>query len=188
LPASDLPALPLPQPIQIEGLMLLNDSGRKFIVLLLVTLVLMGFSACSKSEFLCTVYYSCCLKLGPEAAAISSLRTIHNAQAQYQEKHNRFGTLKKLAEAGLISANFANGQAISGYQYSDLEASAESYSVQATRIMQNRWFGLSSKPSAARDFMICEDGEIRAQERETPRKLQRGEGQLITQSSPPPFQ
>lgn len=144
--------------------------------------MLVGLSACN---IRCRCFLCECTMLGKEAAAISSLRTIHNAQAQFQEKHNRFGSLQELAEAGLISANFARGQAVSGYSYSDLAASADSYSVQATRIMQSRWFGLYSQPSAARDFIISEDGEIRGLESGTPRRLQRGEGQLISQRPPP---
>ena len=44
-----------------------------------------------------------------ESAAIQTLRTIHNSQAQYQAQKQRFGSLKELNEARQIDLNYANG-------------------------------------------------------------------------------
>src|SRR5262247_831395 len=74
------------------------------------------------------------LETGRESAAIQSLRTIHNNQAQYQATKQRFGTLKELSEAGQLDANYANGSPVNGYIYtSSPEVTQDKYCVQATR-------------------------------------------------------
>ena len=128
--------------------MLLNFSVRKSIALVGIVFVLMGFGACARPRLSCRVCNGCSCKLGLATLAISSLRIIHNSQAQYQERHNRLGTLKELAEAGLISANYANGQPFEHYIYSDFEVSVETYCVSATRVSHSCWFGLFSPDSA----------------------------------------
>lgn len=113
------------------------------------------------------------LKLGRETAAISSLRTIHNAQAQFNAMKSKFGSLKELADAGLVGANFASGNPVSQYRYSSTEAEADKYCIQATR----------QGPGAAfRDFNVIEDGTIRALESKTVNALPHGEGVPISES------
>ncbi len=113
------------------------------------------------------------LKLGRETAAISSLRTIHNAQAQYNAMKGKFGSLKELGDAGLVGANFAGGNPVSQYRYTSTDAEADKYCIQATRI---------SPGAADRDFNVIEDGTIRALESKTVNALPHGEGAPISDS------
>ncbi len=53
------------------------------------------------------------LETGRETAAIQTLRTVHNNQAQFSAMKGKFGTLADLKEAGLIDANYASGGAVS---------------------------------------------------------------------------
>lgn len=114
------------------------------------------------------------LKLGRETAAISSLRTIHTAQAQYNAMKGKFGTLKELEGAGLVGANFASGQPVSQYRYTSTEAEADKYCIQATRI---------SPGAADHDYNVIEDGTIRALESKTVNALPHGEGVPISDSA-----
>jgi len=68
-----------------------------------------------------------------ESAAIQTLRTIHNYQAQYLTIHSRFATLEELAESLMIDAVYASGRPISGYVYSSSDTTAETYCVHADR-------------------------------------------------------
>lgn len=99
------------------------------------------------------------LKLGRETAAINSLRTVHQNQAQYSAMKGKFGTLQELNQSGLIDAGYANGSAISGYVYTSPEADADKYCVQATR---------QAATTAYKDFNVIEDGTIRQVESKTP--------------------
>lgn len=111
-----------------------------------------------------------CFEVGRETAAIQVLRTIHNNQAQFQAMNARFGTLKELQAAGLIEEQFANGQAISGYQYSSSDVTADTYCVRTYR---------TAPLCQTRDFIVCEDGEIRYSETSTATILKRGEGKPL---------
>lgn len=113
------------------------------------------------------------LKLGRETAAVSSLRTIHSAQAQFNAMKGRFGSLKELADAGLVGANFASGNPVSQYRYTSTDAEADKYCIQATRI---------SPGAADHDYNVIEDGTIRALESKTVNALPHGEGVPISDS------
>lgn len=113
------------------------------------------------------------LKLGRETAAISSLRTIHNAQAQFNAMKGKFGSLKELSDSGLVGANFASGNPVSQYRYSSTDAEADKYCIQATR---------QGPGTAFRDFNVIEDGTIRALESKTVNALPHGEGVPISDS------
>lgn len=113
------------------------------------------------------------LKLGRETAAVSSLRTIHSAQAQFNAMKGRFGSLKELADAGLVGANFASGSPVSQYRYTSTDAEADKYCIQATRI---------SPGAADHDYNVIEDGTIRALESKTVNALPHGEGVPISDS------
>lgn len=99
---------------------------------------------------------------------------------QFQAMNARFGTLKELYAAGLIDARYANGQALSGYEYSSTDVTADTYCVRAYR----------TAPSCqTRDFIVCEDGEIRYTETPTAAILKRGEGKplvALNESLPSP--
>lgn len=113
-----------------------------------------------------------------ETDALRTLRTIHSVQAQYQEVKDRFGTLKDLANAGLIENDYANGQSISDYRYSFSDVTADTYCARAYRV---------SPTCGGRDFIICEDDEIRYVRTATVNILKRGEGRpLIPHTDPLP--
>jgi len=114
------------------------------------------------------------LRRGREAGAIQTLRTIHNNQAQYSAIRGRFGSLKELAELGLIDHNYANGTAVSGFVYSSSGVSEQNYCVHAVR---------NSDSTASRDFVICEDGIIHFVESKTPGLVKRGEGVALNSPS-----
>jgi hypothetical protein len=162
--------------------MWLKTCNRLFIALLGVLLVLIALGIVSPQLY--ANKCNCHCKLGRETAAISTLRTIHNLQAQFQENHSRLASMKELAKAGLISESLTKNQPASGYVYSDFGISTNTYCVSATRVNFSCWFGLSTSISAYRDFVICEDGIIRGNESKTIRSLQRGEGQPISESQP----
>lgn len=156
-------------------------SLRKCVWLTGALFAVVWLNACSLSRLTCCN----CLFLGRETAAIASLRTVHNSQAQYQKKYNHFGTLKELAEAGLISSNYLNEQPVSYYVYADLEVFPDAYCVSATRASHGWRFWLWWEDSAYRDFVVCEDGTIRGHAAKTIHQLQRGEGQPISESPAP---
>lgn len=107
------------------------------------------------------------LETGRETAAIQTLRTVHNNQAQFSAMKGKFGSMKDLSEAGLIDSNFAGTGAVSGYVYSSTEATPDQYCVQATR---------QGATTASRDFNVIEDGTIRYAETKTPSPIPHGEG------------
>lgn len=107
------------------------------------------------------------LETGRETAAIQTLRTVHNNQAQFSAMKGKFGTLAELNQAGLIDANYAGGGTVSGYVYTSTEATADQYCVQATR---------SSATTASRDFNVIEDGTIRYIEAKAPSPVPHGGG------------
>lgn len=115
------------------------------------------------------------LELGRETAAIQVLRTIHNNQAQFQAIKNRFGTAEELVGVGLIDEMFKTEQPLSGYVYSFSDVTSETYCAQAMRLAAR---------CGKRDFIVCEDGDIRFAESETPVRLKRGEGQLLSSTAP----
>src|SRR5262245_59393762 len=110
------------------------------------------------------------LRLGRETAAINSLRTIHNIEAQFVMMNSRFGTLKEMAEARLLDQNYANEIEVSGYVYSSSSVSEKTYCVHAVR---------TSSSIARHDFIVCEDGIIRQIESKTPGVVKRGEGDAL---------
>ncbi|MBS1789802.1 MAG: hypothetical protein JST85_18910 [Acidobacteria bacterium] len=111
-----------------------------------------------------------CFEVGRETAATQVLRTIHNNQVQFQAMNARYGTLKELQAAGLIEEQFANGQTIYGYEYSSSDVTAETYCVRAYR---------TAPLCQTRDFIVCEDGDIRYSEAPTATMLKRGQGKLL---------
>lgn len=117
------------------------------------------------------------LQQGRETAAVQTLRTIHNNQAQFQVMKQRFGTLKELNKAGLIDEIYASGQTIYGYKYSSSNVTADTYCVRAHR---------ATPICGDRDFIICEDGDFRYSQSSTITILKRGEGTLLNGQNPPP--
>ena len=138
------------------------QAGFSLTELLIVVAIIGILAAVAVPRFLKT------LETGRESAAIQSLRTIHNSQAQYQAQKQRFGTLKELNEAGQIDLNYANGSPVSGYMYtSAAEVTQDKYCVQATR---------QAPSTASRDFNVIEDGTVRYVETKSPGPIPHGEG------------
>jgi hypothetical protein len=109
-------------------------------------------------------------RIGRESAAIQTLRTVHNVQAQFNTIHSRFATLEELAASEMIDAVYASRRPISGYIYSSSDITAQTYCVHADR---------ANGKCSFRDFIICEDGVIRFIESETKGAVRRGEGKPI---------
>jgi len=115
------------------------------------------------------------LKIGRETAAVKSLLSIHSYQMQYNKTKGHCGTLQELAEANLLDKAYLNNAVVNGYVYTESEVSTNSYCVHATR---------TSNSAARRDFIVCEDGNIRYVESTTKRTVRRGEGKLLGGSDP----
>jgi prepilin-type N-terminal cleavage/methylation domain-containing protein len=112
------------------------------------------------------------LETGRESAAMQNLRRIHETQTLFQTRKQRFGTLKELADEGLLDPNFASGSAISGYKYTSIaDATQDKFCVQATR---------QSPGTASRDFNIDQDGSVHYVESKSPTQIACGEGTAIT--------
>jgi len=138
------------------------QAGFSLTELLIVVAIIGILAAVAVPKFLRT------LEAGRESAAIQTLKTIHNGQAQYQASKQRFGTLKELHENGQIDSNYANGSPVSGYIYqSGPEVTQDKYCVQATR---------QAASTASRDFNVTEEGTVRFVESKTPSPIPHGEG------------
>jgi hypothetical protein len=106
-------------------------------------------------------------KLYRQTAAINTLRTIHQNQAQFVEMKGHFGTMEELIVAGLVDERFLNSKGIAGYRYTISKVSEDTYCAHADR---------TSNSSANMDFMLCKDGIIRQMKSKTKGTVKRGEG------------
>ena len=107
------------------------------------------------------------LKGRREEAAVKALRAIHESEQQFQASKNRYGTLKELADAGLLDKSYASGQPINQYIFTDSEVGTYRYCVHADREYNG---------SGNRDFNITERGIISYIESKTKGTVQRGTG------------
>lgn len=111
------------------------------------------------------------LKVGRETVVITSLNSIHQAEAAYYSSKNKYGTLHDLAEAQLLRKNIATEKTVAGYLLSESEITEKTYCMHATR---------ESAGSGNRDFNITESGVINYLEGRTPIIVPRGEGTPMT--------
>jgi hypothetical protein len=107
-------------------------------------------------------------------AAVQTLRSIHNSQAQFRESKGRFGALKELAGMGLIPPRILQGIPISGYIYSEANVSADAYCIRAKP---------ANDKVGTREFNIIEDGQVRYQEVKMGNTVACGEGISLTSDS-----
>lgn len=105
---------------------------------------------------------------------VSTLRTMHNAQAQFKAMKERFGTLKELADGDLIGPNYIIGKPVNRFIYTDANVSATTYCICANR---------TNDQAGNRDFNIIEDGEIRYHESETKGSAICGKGSSLSEGA-----
>ena len=82
-----------------------------------------------------------------------------------------FGTLKELAESGLIGSNYALDNPIAGYVYSSVDTTPESYCVRAIGVDEKR---------DKRDFNITGEGLVRYHETKESNTAACGKGLSLT--------
>lgn len=149
----------------VENVQAAIRTGRKRLAIIGVIASAPGLSLTIASLPSCGFHHP-----ARESAAIQTLRTVHNVQAQYHAIHSRFATLEELAASEMIDAVYASGRPISGYIYSSSDISAQAYCVHADR---------ANNKCGDRDFIVCEDGVIRFIESENKGAVRRGEGKPI---------
>jgi len=91
-----------------------------------------------------------------ELNAIDSIKAIKLAQQTYKNTKGKYGTLKELAEAGLIKAALSDGH-YSGYRY-DIRVASNSYAALATPEEYGKTIGSST---GGISLFIDETGIIR---------------------------
>jgi Tfp pilus assembly protein PilE len=113
------------------------------------------------------------LRHARETSALNSLMEIYRAEAKFQAAKNRYATLKELVTEGLIQKNYADGKTIYGYNFTDSDITAKTFTIHAVR--EQVGYGY-------RDFHITEIGDVYYLEsREIAGKIPRGRGTLIGQ-------
>ena len=133
-----------------------NQKGFSLVELLVVVIIIAIIAAIAIPNLLAS------RRAANEASAVSSLRSIHSAEATYQATsgaNTAYGTLAELNTAGLIdsvlSAATASATPKSGYFFTESTVSGgSSYCVVADPVTQ----GLSG--TGVRNFAVSGDGVI----------------------------
>jgi hypothetical protein len=93
-----------------------------------------------------------------EGAALSSLRTVANAEATFQSEHGRYASLEELGDANLIDSLLAHG-AKSGYRFTVEVKPKQSYAPEGFAVMA---MPQTYQSSGRRSFFIDESMVMRA--------------------------
>ncbi len=111
------------------------------------------------------------LRAERDSSAINLLMEIHRAEARFQAAKNRFATLRELAAEGLVRKEDAERNPIKGYNFTDSEVTAKTYTIHAVRDHVGDGF---------RDFNLTETGDVYYVENSNAKGLvARGQGTLI---------
>ncbi|NOT64178.1 MAG: hypothetical protein HOP19_28520 [Acidobacteria bacterium] len=133
----------------------------KLFLLVIATIIL--FSSCH--------LFQSVMNRDRETGAIQTLRTFHNAQAQFQAMKGHFGTLEELADSGLVSLNYTLNRQIAGYVYVSVSATPETYCIRAMTANEKR---------SERDFNMTEEGLVRYHQNKESNATACGKGLSLT--------
>ena len=134
-----------------------NEKGFSLVELLVVVIIIAIIAAIAIPNLLSS------RRAANEASAISSLRSIHSAEATYQATlggNTRYGTLAELggAPSGLIDSTLAAG-AKSGYAFAlTLDGTALQYCATATPSSATTGFRVFAVSTAGVIFQSAPDG------------------------------
>lgn len=87
-----------------------------------------------------------------EAAAVSRLRMISTAEITYQATNDRFGRMRELAAAGLVSADVRDGATLDSYRFRESPPTETTFDVAAEP---------DGRTAGSRAFNITEDAVVR---------------------------
>lgn len=143
-----------------------NNNNHKWMLIITVIVVLGSVSATITVPHLQRV-----LRAERERAALNSLMEIHRAETKFYASKNRFATLTELAKEGMIQKEYAGSGTIKGYNFTDSEVTANTYTIHAVR--EHIGYGF-------RDFNMTEAGDIYYVENNRAKGLiPRGQGTLF---------
>lgn len=100
-----------------------------------------------------------------ESAAIGTLRSLASAQATYQAKHGRYGTMAELIAADMINPDLRNGVERNGYIFREVRPTAKTFEFSATP---------TGATTGDRSYNIIEDYVIRWSESKVPPRRKAG--------------
>lgn len=100
-----------------------------------------------------------------EAAAIGTLRSLASAQATFQAKHGRFGTMAELADADMIAPELRNGVERNGYVFREVRPTAKTFEFSAAPV---------GAASGDNSYNIVEDFVVRYSESKVPPRRKAG--------------
>jgi Tfp pilus assembly protein PilE len=100
-----------------------------------------------------------------EAAAIGTLRSLASAQATFQAKNGRFGTMAELADADMINRDIRNGVERNGYVFREVRPTAKTFEFSAAPV---------GTASGGNSYNIVEDFVVRYSESKVPPRRKAG--------------
>jgi hypothetical protein len=144
----------------------------------LVQIVIAGLCLVFLAFMLSPAFFSPDRGSAREGAAAGTLRNFHSAQVSFKARKDRFGTLRELADDGVIDPRHAGGKPIKGYIYFDSDVTESTYCIHADRQPNDatRWYNFIWDDGPQRDFNITEEGEVSFIQSKTRGTVLRGEG------------